>query len=77
MSKPRKGLKSKQQTCPFLVDTIFYDGTFTICCHDKIPTLNLGNVFEKSIAEITKSKAYKKAREGGKNMKLGICELCN
>ena len=56
---------------------VFYDGTFTICCHDKIPLLKLGNVFEKSIEKIKKTSAYKGAKSAGKNMKLGICELCN
>lgn len=77
LDKANKNIIPKDPKCPYLIDTIYFDGRFTICCHDKEPLINCGNVFKTSIKKIRQSSKYKKYRELGKQCKLKICKGCN
>ena len=63
--------------CKFLHPVITYSGDVTVCCHDHLGLLKLGNAFEKPLAEILGSWAYKKAACKGLFRQLSFCPECN
>jgi hypothetical protein len=77
LNKEDKAIKSKKPGCHFLFDTILFDGQFTICCHDQLGEINLGNAFETPLEEIIESEEYKMTVERGKKQQLIICKECN
>lgn len=77
LSKADKGIKTKKSGCNFLMDIIFFDGQFSVCCHDQLQYLNVGNVFENTIDEIRSSKKYIDAVEKAKKCEYFICKECN
>lgn len=77
LKRPNKAIKTKKKGCNFLNDTIFFDGQFSICCHDQLQMINLGNVFEKTIKDIRESKEYLYAVEKAKRCEFPFCKECN
>jgi len=77
LSKPDKSIKAKNPGCYHLQDVIFFDGQFSICCHDQLQTINLGNAFQSTIEEIKESKAYATAIKTAKARGFKICKECN
>lgn len=52
-------------------------GNVTICCHDFLFQMNLGNVIEQgSITKIINSAEYQKTLEAGNNYSLPLCKGC-
>ncbi len=76
-SKKDKSIKTKKKQCNYLTDTVFYDGQFTICCHDQLQKINVGNLFESSLEEIRSSKKYKDSVKMAKRRQFEICHECN
>lgn len=74
LSQPDKDIRTKTPGCHALVDTIFFDGQYSICCHDQFQMINLGNVFETTIAEIRNSEKYARALETAKRCGFSICK---
>ena len=68
---------SQQKNCLFLVPTVNWDGKTTICCHDLLNKLDLGNAFEKPLLEIFNSKKFIDAETKGKNQEFYFCKNCN
>ena len=76
-SKRDKAIKTKVKSCDFQFDTILFNGQFTMCCHDQLGEINLGNAFVTPIKEIVESDAYRRVKEEGRNFRLKICKECN
>jgi sulfatase maturation enzyme AslB (radical SAM superfamily) len=74
---PMYDIRSKNVGCCYLVDEILFDGQFTICCHDDMGEVNLGNVFDKSIEFIVESALYRETVEKARKRQLCICDKCN
>lgn len=55
------------------------DGDVAPCCYDKIPSFLLGNVNNKSINTIWKSKETNSFRRSviNKDRSINICDNCN
>lgn len=77
LSKPNKAIKTKNPGCNFLQDMIFFDGQFSICCHDQLALINVGNVFRMSIEQIHKSEKYHNALKIAKRCGFSFCKECN
>lgn len=77
LSKPGYDIKAKKSGCNFLVDTIFYDGQMTMCCHDQLQTVNIGNVFEQKLEVLRASEKYKEAIQKAKRLEHAMCPGCN
>lgn len=69
--------KKKKNKCDFLIDSITYDGRFTICCHDQLKKINIGNAFKTSIENIKKSNNYKNIYKKARSKSLDFCKDCN
>lgn len=70
-------IRSKEPRCPFMIPTVKWDGKVTICCHDQLNRLNLGNAFELSIKNILNNKKYYIAEKIGKKKGHSFCKECN
>lgn len=73
---------SARRPCPTLYNTlpIHNDGTVRICCLDGFRATNMGNVFEKSVADVWHGSEFAKARyfhETGQWEKVPFCKNCN
>lgn len=68
---------AEKQNCFFLIPTIRWDGKVTICCHDQLGILNLGNAFRTPLEDILISDKYKIAEKMGKLRKFYFCDNCN
>lgn len=77
LSKPGYDIQAKKSGCNFLVDTIFYDGQLTMCCHDQLQTVNIGNVFEERLEVLRASEKYREAIQKAKRMEHAMCPGCN
>jgi hypothetical protein len=77
LSKPGYEIRAKKPGCHFLIDAIFFDGQVTMCCHDQLQMVNLGNVFKTSLEEIRKAPAYAEAIARGRRMEHAMCAECN
>jgi pyruvate-formate lyase-activating enzyme len=69
--------KDRIDTCQFLTDCVAFDGRLTICCHDQIGKINLGNAFETSIEELKKTNKYKEIYNKAKLKSFDFCRTCN
>ena len=66
--------------CDFLfpIPAISAEGDVTICCHDMLHKLRLGNVLEEgSLRKVLRSERFQKALAAGQKGKLEICRGCN
>jgi len=72
-----KNIISKSTKCSFLVPTIKWDGKVTICCHDQLSRLNLGDAFQTPLKEIIESRKYRIIEAKGKRRMLAFCKNCN
>jgi hypothetical protein len=70
-------IKSKESRCPYMIPTIKWDGKVTICCHDQLSRLDLGNAFNEPMDKILKSKRYYIAEEKGWKKHHHFCKECN
>lgn len=70
-------IKSKEPRCPYMIPTVKFDGRVTICCHDQLSRLDLGNAFERPLSEIMRSKKYKMSESLGEKKRLPFCKECN
>ena len=64
---------------PFSTLEVLYDGTVPLCGCDYKPTVNLGNVQNKSLKEIWNSEKFKKIRghhASGNRNQISICVGC-
>ncbi len=77
LSKPRYDIKAKRPGCHFLNDCVTFDGKLTICCHDQLGKLNVGNSFETPLYDLKKSKKYHDFRLAGIDQKFKMCKECN
>jgi len=73
----KKRIEPKKKECAFLLPTVKWDGKVTICCHDQLSRLNLGNAFGKPLKEIFESKIYKENEKMGKKREHNMCHGCN
>ena len=71
--KPKKLIKK----CTMLIDSVRFDGRVTICAHDPLGKVNLGNAFETSLGAIRKSSQYKDIYSKAKRRNLDFCKDCN
>lgn len=72
-----KNIISKEDKCNWLVPTVRWNGEVSICCHDQLGNLNLGNAFKKPLEIILNSKKYKIFEKKGRKRKLSFCKNCN
>ena len=72
------GLVQTRADCPvyLMVDTIFSNGNYTICCHDHHERCIVGNAFETPLEELRASGAYKNTYWRGLKRELAICRHC-
>ena len=77
VSDPYYAIKTKTPGCNFLMDVIFFDGQFSICCHDQLQKVNVGNVFDTPIEKIKSSDSYKEAVAIAKKCGYDFCKECN
>jgi len=70
-------IKSKEPRCPYMIPTVKFDGRVTICCHDQLSRLDLGNAFETPLKEILAGKKYRTAENLGGKKQLPFCKECN
>jgi MoaA/NifB/PqqE/SkfB family radical SAM enzyme len=68
---------AKNQNCIYLCNCINANGILTLCAHDQLRHLNLGNAFFQPISEIMESEAYKIAMSFAKMRELDFCKGCN
>lgn len=68
----------KIDTCSpdYMVDTVFVNGNYGICCHDNYEKSITGNVFTSTLAEIRSSDLYKATYYKGLNRRLHNCAYC-
>jgi sulfatase maturation enzyme AslB (radical SAM superfamily) len=77
LDAPDYNIRAKQPGCHFMVDTIFFDGQLTMCCHDQLQQVNIGNVLNSHLEAIRASKEYETAIQRGKQMQHVMCKECN
>lgn len=77
LTKPGFDIRSKNSGCNFLVDTIFFDGQLSICCHDQLQDVNIGNVFDDTLENLRASAKYTEAVKKAKLMQHPMCPECN
>lgn len=54
------------------------EADITVCCHDMLHILKLGNVLQEgSVRRILASETFRKTADAGRRMKLSICKGCN
>jgi MoaA/NifB/PqqE/SkfB family radical SAM enzyme len=70
-------IKSKEPRCPFMIPTVKWNGKVTICCHDQLSRLDLGNAFEYPLSDILETEVYYSAEERGKRRQHYFCRECN
>lgn len=64
--------------CGNIIPSISVDGDVTICCHDMLHRLNMGNIIQAgSLRKIINGKKYKEAVRKGRDMKLDMCKGCS
>ena len=69
---------SKRNICDGIIPVIGPTGNVTICCHDMLYQINMGNVLEEgSLRKILVSENYQEMTALGMERKLKICEGCN
>ncbi len=68
---------AKKDKCSFLCPTVKWNGSITICCHDQLNRINLGNAFKVPLADILMSRQYKLALTKGRKREFSFCEQCN
>jgi sulfatase maturation enzyme AslB (radical SAM superfamily) len=72
-----QNITAKVKKCSFMVPTVKWDGKVSVCCHDQLSKLNLGNAFKTPMIEILKSRKYKDAEAMGKKKSFSFCKECN
>lgn len=72
-----KNISTKIKRCYFWGPTVKWDGKVSICCHDQLGRLNLGNAFRVPLSEILESRDYKTAEKKGRNREFYFCKNCN
>jgi MoaA/NifB/PqqE/SkfB family radical SAM enzyme len=70
-------IKSKNSRCIYTLPCISANGQVTICAHDQIRHLNLGNAFSTSLQEIMNSDIYKNTLVLASTRNLFFCRGCN
>ena len=68
------GLRGMKYCCPQLWQRMFVhpDGVVTVCCIDAMRTLQVGNIFERSVQEIWLGEEYQRLRELHANVRVLI-----
>ena len=69
--------KSRSPVCRFLMPTVKYDGRVTVCCHDQVDRLNLGDAFSRPLREILTSARYRWFALRGFLRTMDFCRECN
>lgn len=69
--------KGALRLCRFIVPAVKFDGRVTICCHDQLDRLNLGNAFETPLADILRSRQYLLTLSRGVFKAFDFCKECN
>lgn len=77
MSEPGRGIRTKNPGCHFLTDVIFFDGQYSVCCHDQLQMIDVGNAFGSTIEEIRASEAYAQAMHAARECGFEFCGECN
>jgi len=77
LSKSDKSIKTKYPGCHHLQDVIFFNGQYSICCHDQLQKINWGSVFKQSVREIRESNKYKNAVLKAHECSFNFCKDCN
>ncbi len=73
----QRNIRAKRKKCVFLVPTVKWDGKVTICCHDQLSHLDLGNGFTTPLRDILASDRYRAAECAGLNRTIPFCTECN
>lgn len=68
----------KQKICSpdYMVDTVFVNGNYGICCHDNYEQSITGNIFDSSLEEIRSSDLFKSTYYKGLKRQLENCKYC-
>ena len=69
-------ITSKSTGCNWLIPSVRWDGKVTLCCHDQLNALNLGNAFHTPVKNIFESKEFKNATAIGKKRGFLFCKYC-
>jgi len=69
--------KDRRKLCRFLMPTVKFDGTVTVCCHDQLDQLDLGNAFDVPLERIIRGSRYTLAMIRGLFKAHPICRDCN
>jgi hypothetical protein len=79
LSAPDLAIRARSQLpiCRFLMPTVKYDGRVTVCCHDQVDKLNLGNAFSRPLREILSSARYRWFALRGFLRTMDLCRECN
>ena len=79
LSRPDFGIRSKssRSLCRFLMPTVKYDGRVTVCCHDQMDVLNLGNAVARPLADILSRARSRLAVFRGLFKRHAFCRECN
>lgn len=67
-----------RKDCPanLMVDTVFANGNYAICCHDHHEQSIVGNVFETPLEELRASEPYRNTYWRGLKRELVNCRYC-
>lgn len=76
-AKPRYDIRAKRPGCHFLNDCVTHTGQLTICCHDQLGKLSVGNAFERPIYELRRSEKYQQYRAMAIQQQFAMCKGCN
>lgn len=70
-------IQPKNPGCRYLIICITVDGRVTLCCHDLIGAINVGNAFRIPLRVILDSKLYRETKEKCINQEFCFCKECN
>jgi MoaA/NifB/PqqE/SkfB family radical SAM enzyme len=77
LTKNDFGIKAKVSGCKFLIPSITFDGEVTVCSHDQMVKINVGNAFTTPLKTIFNSREYRTAIRKGRRQEFYFCKECN
>lgn len=71
------GIRAKKRGCHFRLPCIRFDGSVTVCCHDQLYKINVGDALSTPLETIFSSKECKEIIERCKKQNFYFCKGCN